>query len=485
MRLELIVRSKRDADAVKAMLERFYPEWDIEVRTLKGARRVDDALQALGDGAGFRIIMLGREDSGLARDLSSRVPPTTVVHVVPRARVRNARLEHLAQELARARARFRASVWWSGDSYVFSPRGCNGCKPILSLERVEPSYEVFIGLGRTAELLSKLIGRDVPRNPLLVRREANIHEVYSGDRLVARLRFRDEGLRPEVLEVDGVGGFEARLERLIEANKAVIDAFERASARFLEALGDFDTVIVPWSGGKDSTAALLLALKVYGPRRVTAVFTDTGTEFPDTVEYVHKVARRLGVRLYVAYAGVDKALLEEGKPLPSHDNRWCTGLKIAATEKAILELADGRTLVVLGDRDAESPRRASRPTIRKVGDIVFAAPLRLWSAAHVQLYLLYKGIKLNPLYELGFYRVGCYMCPSLRSWELYVITSTRLYYRLVGSKIFRLFMLKRLAKRPSVAAGLGGAMVRSVLGLTMCCDTCAASTCALGAEKET
>ena len=213
---------------------------------------------------------------------------------------------------------------------------------------------------------------------------------------------------------------------------------------------------------------------------MVALFTDTGTEFPQTVEYVERLAAKLGVRLYKAYAGVDRELLAKRKPLPGHDSRWCTGLKIAATERAILELAEGRTLVVLGDRDAESPRRSARPPVRGMGEIVFAAPLRFWSAAHVQLYLYMNGVEPNPLYELGFYRIGCYMCPSLRSWELYIIRSTSLYYRLLRSPIFREFMMRRAAGKVVRGEKPVETGYRSVLGLTLCCDVrCPTAACAL------
>ncbi len=442
--LTVIVRSRKDADAVEAAIERFYPDWGVRVRTLHGARSLDRVLDELGDlGDGFYVVLLGREDERVAERLKGFLPPNAVVHVVPRARVRNARLELIAWELARARTRLRSTVWWCSGGYLFSSSGGDGCR--LLVEGAEPSYEPFLGLGRVHQLLSRLIGVDVPRTPLIVRTRSTVHEVYGGDRLVARLDFTDKGLRPRVLEIHG-GGVDVDVNDVVRVNRRVLEVFEKTSIGFLRSLESFDTVIVPWSGGKDSTAALLLSLKAFGARRVVAVFTDTGTEFPETIDYVERVSRMLGVRVHRAYAGIDRELLEGRRPLPTHDDRWCTGLKIAATERAVAELAEGRTLVVLGDRDAESPRRSSRPPVRRSGveEVVYAAPLRFWSAAHVQLYLVSNGIPLNPLYELGFYRIGCYMCPSLRSWELYIILSTRLYYELIRSPVFRRFIWKRV-----------------------------------------
>ena len=44
---KLVVRAKKDSDAARAMVRAFYPQWGIEVCTLKGARTRDKALEAL------------------------------------------------------------------------------------------------------------------------------------------------------------------------------------------------------------------------------------------------------------------------------------------------------------------------------------------------------------------------------------------------------------------------------------------------------
>jgi len=54
------------------------------------------------------------------------------------------------------------------------------------------------------------------------------------------------------------------------------------------------------------------------------------------------------------------------------------------------------------------------------------APIKMWNVTHTQLYPLQNNIPLNPLYELGFYRLGCYICPALRSWEIMIMKFTPL-----------------------------------------------------------
>ncbi len=449
--LRVVVRSRKDASAVEAALEKLYPGWSVDVETLHGARSLDKALdeiKALNPNV-FTIILLGREDEKLARELAPLLPHTFTVHIVPRARVRNARIEMIAQELARARTRFRLSTWWnqSQKTYVFTPKPSG---QVLDGIKFEPSYDVFLGLGKGfTKSLSRLLGIDVPETPLLVRTQGNLHLVYSGIARIAEIEFRDWGMKPIVSNVDGAETVSVPLPRIMEANSDVLRAYEQASISFLKSVGEeFDTIIVPWSGGKDSTATLLLALKAFGSTRVKVVFTDTGTEFPYTVEYVDYLAKKLGVDVYKAYAGVDKAL-RWGAPMPDHDNRWCTGMKIMATESMIKKLAEGRTLIVIGDRESESARRARRPPLRvDERGYTVVTPIRFWGTPHVQLYLQYVGVEVNPLYEKGFYRVGCYMCPALRSWELHVIASHMpLYISLLKSKYFRRFVWTRVFRK--------------------------------------
>ena len=446
MLLNFIVRSRKDAAAVEAMVERFYPGWEAGVYTLKGARSAEamlDAIQSIVERApGFYVVLLGREDADKREFLESMLPPNVAVHVVPRARVRNARLEMLYYETVRARARLRLNLRWQDGVYVIggSGEGLEGLEP-------EPSYEAFIGVGRFGRLVERLAGGRVGSNPLVVRASGGLHLVYNGPRVRARLYIEDRGFRPKA-EIVGGEPVDLDLGRVVEANRGSIEAYVRASVEWLRSVGEgYDVVVVPWSGGKDSTAALLLAMEAFGKDSVRVVYGDTGTEFPASREYVERVARKLGIDYVVAYAGLDRELMK-GAPLPSHDNRWCTGLKIEAIESAISDAAGGRrALVVVGDRDAESPRRSGRPPVREGTrrNLTVVAPLKPWGGVHVQLYILSRGLELNPMYGYGFYRIGCYMCPALRNWELYALTSNiDLYVKLSRNAIFRRFIQARL-----------------------------------------
>lgn len=56
-------------------------------------------------------------------------------------------------------------------------------------------------------------------------------------------------------------------------------------------------ILVQFSGGKDSQACLIKAVKEYGKENVAAVFCDTGWEHADTYKHINAIVDVLGVNL--------------------------------------------------------------------------------------------------------------------------------------------------------------------------------------------
>ncbi|NPA84409.1 MAG: phosphoadenosine phosphosulfate reductase family protein [Crenarchaeota archaeon] len=395
--LKIIVRSKKDADAVKAMLSQALPWWRAEVLTLKGARKADilDKIKEVYDPNAMNIVMLGREDSEIAGELSSTTPPNVVVHVVPRARVRNARLSHLRWELEMAKAQPRGWVAWEGNVPYL--------KKVFPA-KVGPSEEPFLAWGLWWETLG--LGKASSDAFLVFKRAKGFHEIYSGGRVVAMMELGDLS-EPTPTVLGDVVGF--RLKDSLVKSEPFLKEWERIAVKFLKPC---ERAVVPWSGGKDSTAALLIAKEACD--EVVAVYVDTGVDMHLNKLYVEDLASRLGVELVYKRAPVKEEIASRG--LPRREERWCTGLKLKALEEAIREARPD--FVVVGDRDAESSARSSRWEERSWEGVgTLKAPLKLWSAMMVQLYLLHKGVYPNPLYPSGFYRLGCYICPFYRGYE--------------------------------------------------------------------
>ncbi len=408
---KIVVRAKRDADAVRAALERFKSDWNIEIRTLGGVRSVEaalDRLKSIIDDENYYLVLIAREDEKLL-ELEGEFGDNVAFQLVNKNKIRNARLTEIYYAIERGRAKIRNIAGWTAKAYHFTRRA-----EAIICRSESPATDVFLGFDGAVKLLSEHIG-DVGSYPLFIRDFGGLHHVYSGPIKIAELTIPDEGFNIKVERISNAR-YDVELRDLLNLNRSVIELHEHISMKFLENFRGIGDVIVPWSGGKDSTCALILALRVF--KDVVPVFIDTGLEFPETIEYVEEVSRRLGLKVEFEHAGIDRELRSRG--LPSIENRWCTKLKISALYRAIRRLSDN-PVVVVGDRDVESRLRSMRAPARRHEFVFQLAPMKFWPTWLAQLYPIYVGLPLNRLYIEGFYRIGCYICPALRSWERLVM----------------------------------------------------------------
>lgn len=231
------------------------------------------------------------------------------------------------------------------------------------------------------------------------------------------------------------------------------------------------------SGGKDSTATLLVALELHGHENVRAVFADTGNEHESTVEYATQyLPGVLGVQVDVVRADfadefatkrVNLKRLADGEPesavygkrqfmyqwtpaaaaralellhptgnpyldlclvrggFPSRKRQFCTQyLKTEPLTEYALKIIDAGDAVWSwqGVRAEESPSRALLPSFEVVGGGLFNhRPILRWRVADVFEAHDVAGIKPNPLYTQGMNRVGCMPCINCSKGELRAI----------------------------------------------------------------
>ncbi|HJJ36307.1 MAG TPA: aminotransferase class V-fold PLP-dependent enzyme [Methanocorpusculum sp.] len=166
-----------------------------------------------------------------------------------------------------------------------------------------------------------------------------------------------------------------------------------------------------FSGGKDSTAVWNIAQKAGVTK---AFFIDTGLEFPETVAFVKEqnVA-------YIEKAGNFWQAVERAGP-PAKDHRWCCKLLKLNPVKIHLN-ESGPCLTVQGNRWYESWNRAELEAVTQNPNNPLQlniSPIRSWRALDVFFYLWLKEIPYNPLYEMGYERIGCYLCPAMLESEL-------------------------------------------------------------------
>lgn len=207
------------------------------------------------------------------------------------------------------------------------------------------------------------------------------------------------------------------------------------------------------SGGKDSTATYIWAIKQFGPNGFRAVFADTGHEHPVTINYIKNMHRFFGGpvvetvkadfrdRLFKAaerrskkgkFVPIDNYYpSREGETFrdlivwkgraPSTKAQFCTEhLKMAPIREWIIYNRGNLPSVgFVGIRREESEKRSKMPKemLNEYMDSLTIHPVIDWKEQDVISFIKENG-PINPLYENGSARVGCYPCIHARKSEL-------------------------------------------------------------------
>jgi len=208
----------------------------------------------------------------------------------------------------------------------------------------------------------------------------------------------------------------ANMEKAIKANEDALKNLEKRAIAFIrEVHKRYDMPIcISFSGGKDSLATLAISLQSEMEGKI--LFNDTGLELPETIRYVEEISDKLGVELIKANAGrIFWESLDVFGP-PARDYRWCCKTcKLIPILKTMKEEYPNGSLTLVGQRRYESLTRARSSDIWRnkwLPNSINASPIMNWSALHVWLYIFWRKMYVNPLYEIGFDRLGCWLCPS-------------------------------------------------------------------------
>jgi 3'-phosphoadenosine 5'-phosphosulfate sulfotransferase (PAPS reductase)/FAD synthetase len=196
-----------------------------------------------------------------------------------------------------------------------------------------------------------------------------------------------------------------------------------------------DFYVVPVSGGKDSQLTLAEAVDAHGRDNVLGVYHPTGFDHPLTLAHLDYMRDRYGVDIdeTVAQYADMRDLLDRRNAIPGRIARFCTEeFKIKAFTAWLDGFAQrvplGRVVVLMGMRAAESRQRAENygelspddvfslrdlnpKKIPKRHELVRCQlPIVDRTTPRVYADLRNRGDRINPLYERGHTRVGCYPC---------------------------------------------------------------------------
>lgn len=222
--------------------------------------------------------------------------------------------------------------------------------------------------------------------------------------------------------------------------------------------------VISISGGKDSTALALLAIE-RNVENLRFVFCNTGNEARETLDYIVYLEQILhsktGRNIEVCEVSFRKKLVEKSVKVedekrkvalwiaaldtspffqlaalkgrfPSTMVRFCTEeLKVKPIKELVSRILETGEDVEnwSGVRAEESPKRAKLPE----REFFFAnettgaeawhyRPILKWSANDCFEIMKRHGVKPNPLYKMGFARVGCFPCVNCRKLELRLIS---------------------------------------------------------------
>lgn len=203
--------------------------------------------------------------------------------------------------------------------------------------------------------------------------------------------------------------------------------------------------IVAFSGGKDSTAALLWTRNNL-TKNIVAVFCDTQWENPTTYTYIKEVTKKLDIELVELKSKRYDGFFEMGKRkkrFPSRKAQFCTQhLKTEPMIDWLLDQVRDDVLIIQGNRALESAERSRQSKqctyfkyyrapyghakngkpkyhkYRRKDVIAFSEeysndvlrPVFDWTGQECIDYIKANDIEPNPLYGKGMRRVGCFPC---------------------------------------------------------------------------
>jgi sulfate adenylyltransferase subunit 2 len=209
-------------------------------------------------------------------------------------------------------------------------------------------------------------------------------------------------------------------EPLIDSAERALDALESESIHiFREVAGEFDRPVILFSGGKDSTLLLHLAIKAFWPAPVPfpLLHVDTGHNFDEVIEFRDRMVEQHNLRLIVANVAdwIDDGRLTE-RPDGTRNPLQTVPLLDTINEHRFDAVFGG------GRRDEERARakerifslrnafgqwepRRQRPELwnlyngrHKPGEHVRVFPLSNWTELDVWRYIERERIELPSIY---------------------------------------------------------------------------------------
>lgn len=221
---------------------------------------------------------------------------------------------------------------------------------------------------------------------------------------------------PECPKLLGVDRTEYTLERFLkEINKPLGEKIRRTKKIIKKYKR---RSYVPWSGGKDSTLIAILAKQLVP--KIPILFCDSTVEFPSNYEYMKKIVEKFQwenvftVKRKGGFWGLPKGIVFGFRSSRWKERGCCTLLKIEQAQEWMKKHKVKTSFV--GNRWDEAGTRWAHLFVNGIVDARFGMtrifPIAWWNTEQVYEYFERYNIPLNPIYNEGWSRQGCYICPA-------------------------------------------------------------------------
>jgi len=256
---------------------------------------------------------------------------------------------------------------------------------------------------------------------------------------IGELQFEIDDLKLAEFDIDLTGFSEIDLGGMAEAKKrhdAVFKPGQMSISGEVEFIEDAkealmaddvaqqmfkgrSTILVTFSGGKDSSFALLWAKTNFPEKEIVAVFSDTGVELPGMTAHIQECCEFLEVQCEIVKPRRDMwtQILKNG--WPSIIYHWCQSVLVYEPINMVYnEYNPSDTIIIDGSRADQVTRvckknKTSKPSDKRMQKFDYYHPAFDVAKDVLEHILEKSGMPLWDGYDRGFVRTACWMCPGM------------------------------------------------------------------------